>query len=556
LDFTPQPEPPGVSDMAEQGGPSFGQGELDFTPQPEPPGGIGKVSGVEPSPFLPKGVVMALGGTVIALGLAGGAWFLFGPPAAPPVNDPPPNASLCGNGLMDPGEECEPSGNDPSFVCDEGYTCTNSCQCAQRASIELCGNSVVEAGEQCDPPGSEEGCDEGMSCSEDCLCATFLKKPVCGDNVIDQGEQCDGNTCGNNMSCSTDCTCSDCPTDADSPPCVGPQTVGLSCTMSNGAYGICSGSSAAVGWWKPGCDCLPPCPQDSECAGMWDGYPCEKDGVPGDCLGCKCVDSCTTLAFYCEEHPDDCPTEGTCLTDADCAPGGICTEGCSCMPGTCPANSDGCQSNADCPSGLTCDIANCTCFTFCGDGVVGSGEDCDGSDLSLCLAGQVCENCQCVTYVQADTCGNGIVEPPGEQCDGLDSNSLCGPEHTCVDCQCVILQAEPAPQPVPEAPLEEIPGADGSLCGDGICQEGESGVWCGDCPSEEGDGGGDDGGGGDDDDDDDGGRKGDDDDDDGGGRTAPVCGNGKVESGESCDDGGNNGKCGFCNLSCSAVQIC
>jgi hypothetical protein len=39
---------------------------------------------------------------------------------------------------------------------------------------------------------------------------------------------------------------------------------------------------------------------------------------------------------------------------------------------------------------------------FCGDGKVDEGEQCDGDDLSMCLSGQVCENCQCITYVEAE----------------------------------------------------------------------------------------------------------------------------------------------------------
>lgn len=39
---------------------------------------------------------------------------------------------------------------------------------------------------------------------------------------------------------------------------------------------------------------------------------------------------------------------------------------------------------------------------FCGDGEVNGDEQCDGDDLTMCLSSQVCENCKCITHIEAE----------------------------------------------------------------------------------------------------------------------------------------------------------
>ncbi len=96
-----------------------------------------------------------------------------------------------------------------------------------------------------------------------------------------------------------------------------------------------------------------------------------------------------------------------------------------------------------CLSGQVCQ--NCQCITEmewprCGDGDVDEGEQCDGDDLTMCLSGQVCENCKCITYL--DLCGNGVVDD-GEQCDG-DDLSMCLSGQVCENCKCIThIEAEP-----------------------------------------------------------------------------------------------------------------
>ena len=73
--------------------------------------------------------------------------------------------AACGNGRLDPGEQCDPP---------DGIGCSSSCQ-----RIPGCGDGVLEAGESCDPP-------DGLTCSTTCQ-----PIPACGNGFIDPGEQCD-----------------------------------------------------------------------------------------------------------------------------------------------------------------------------------------------------------------------------------------------------------------------------------------------------------------------------------------------------------------------------
>lgn len=84
------------------------------------------------------------------------------------------DVSLCGNGLVDPGEMCD-LGLDNS---DVGY-CKNNCTRA------VCGDGVLWIGvEQCDDPGGNDGMYGG--CAADCKFS-----PFCGDGELHPSESCD-----------------------------------------------------------------------------------------------------------------------------------------------------------------------------------------------------------------------------------------------------------------------------------------------------------------------------------------------------------------------------
>jgi hypothetical protein len=124
----------------------------------------------------------------------------------------------CGNGVIDPGETCDPG--------IPGSQCPSDC-------ISVCGNAVVEPpAEDCDPPNTPtcdatchsrpiecndgflspgEACDPsanpqfppntppGVKCAPNCV----LQTVECGDGVLDPGEECD--PAGASATCSNGC---------------------------------------------------------------------------------------------------------------------------------------------------------------------------------------------------------------------------------------------------------------------------------------------------------------------------------------------------------------
>jgi len=61
---------------------------------------------------------------------------------------PPPPAPVCGNGIVEDGEDC-----------DGGDGCTEYCKMEDPVGNPVCGNGIVEDGEDCDG---------GDGCTEDC----------------------------------------------------------------------------------------------------------------------------------------------------------------------------------------------------------------------------------------------------------------------------------------------------------------------------------------------------------------------------------------------------
>jgi hypothetical protein len=94
------------------------------------------------------------------------------------------DCTYCGDGVVDPGEECDP-GADPECMLD----CTIA---------PFCGDGVVDPGEFCDPPGSipDPSFPDNL-CREDCT--------YCGDGVVNDGEECDFNDPAAPPFCTTDC---------------------------------------------------------------------------------------------------------------------------------------------------------------------------------------------------------------------------------------------------------------------------------------------------------------------------------------------------------------
>jgi cysteine-rich repeat protein len=92
----------------------------------------------------------------------------------------------CGNGKIDPGEQCD----DGNWV--DGDGCESNC------TLPACGNGIRDVGEQCDD-GNSVG---GDGCESNCTL------PACGNGIRDVGEQCDDGNSANGDGCSAACTAS------------------------------------------------------------------------------------------------------------------------------------------------------------------------------------------------------------------------------------------------------------------------------------------------------------------------------------------------------------
>ena len=99
-------------------------------------------------------------------------------------------APLCGNWLMEAGEQCD-DGNT-----DEHDECTPACR------LPVCGDGFI---------GPDEECDDGDTLADETCTADCQLPSVCGDGVIEPGEECDdGSANGPSSSCTAACTLAAC----------------------------------------------------------------------------------------------------------------------------------------------------------------------------------------------------------------------------------------------------------------------------------------------------------------------------------------------------------
>jgi fibro-slime domain-containing protein len=230
------------------------------------------------------------------------------------------NPMLCGNGVLDPNEQCDEGQFKSSPGCtqlcqiEQGWSCPTPGQACVRT--EVCGNGLLE------PP---EGCDDGNTkngdgCSSTCTVETGYRCPVpgkpcipiCGDGVIEGSETCDDGNTMNGDGCSSTCQRepgATCPGTVQAP-------MAGKCTLATCGNGVVEAGES--------CDCgTDPTTFPSGCTG--------PNGLfNGDGTGCS----------------KTCTKEPTCRTSSGtCSAGGTATTG--------------------------------ACSTVCGNGNVEAGEECD-----------------------------------------------------------------------------------------------------------------------------------------------------------------------------------
>ena len=394
--------------------------------------------------------------------------------------------TLCGNGLIDPGEDCD----DGNVIDGDG--------CAHDCKNEGCGNGILDPGEICDDGNAFNGAcsdnNKGCNASSDCTagatcvhdrCSHDCKSDqTCGNGLVDLGEICDdGNkingTCDNGTPClvEMDCAVGKCNLDKCSADCKSNQTcgngvvdVGEACDpgLQSSCEIDCSGSLACGnGHLDPGEQCD-------------DGNTTAGDGCGPTCQAEFCGNDVIDPGEECDTQP----VNGV-ICAADCHlercgngrldPGEQCDDGNTTV-------GDGC--NATCQREV------------CGNNVVDFGEECDGAPKN---------GFNCSAACKLEKCGNGILDP-GEQCDDGNTNA---------NDDCVSNSSNPLDCKV-------------AICGDGVtdttgtrveeCDDGANNGTPGDpCSST---------------------------------CHLTHCGNGIIEQDEECDDGANNALTNRCSPSC------
>jgi fibro-slime domain-containing protein len=324
--------------------------------------------------------------------------------------------SLCGNGKLDEGEQCDDGNSqpgdgcsgtcklEPNFSCPTpGARCVTTIVCGDGhiAGLEACDDGNVKDGDGCSSACSVESgfsCTTGMNGSSACAVDQSV---VCGDSKVGFGEQCDDGNTVDGDGCSATCQ-------VESGYVCG--NVGSACTsLEYCGDGIVN---------TPGEECD-------------DGNLSPTDGCDGTCH--------TQPNFTCP------PAGGACHSTVVCGDGKItgnetCDDGVG--PDGHPGSGDGCSAlcrvepGFDCTGGTgtpqagpctpvpegRCGDARLAANEFCDDGNSVDGDGC--SSTCTIEAGYDCPNGPGSLCVQVGRCGDGLVNVAGEQCD--DGNTTGG----------------------------------------------------------------------------------------------------------------------------------
>jgi len=375
----------------------------------------------------------------------------------------------CGDGNVDPGEDCDPGTPVDDDCCtagcmfvgvDEncGDNTNNECTGADRCDgAGTCDRNHVEAGLEC-------GDDTGGTCTDPDTCDGAGN---CAPNDAEAGLKCGQiGVCYEHNTCDGAGACVDGDLLAPGAPCG--DTADTECTNPDTCndIGICQDNDADAGaaCGSTGVECV----EDDACdgagtclvSGLADaGTACgdpESTGCtdPDTCDGAgTCEPNHANVDKLCGPPPPQgsCFEIGMCDGDGTCQEGEFSEEGSTCgdktdtdckgpdtcdATGTCEPNhaDDGAPCTTDpCGDAATCDAGQCTCSAGgeCGDGDVDPGEDCDPGAAG---SGECCTQ-SCTFVGEGAACG----DPTVTECSGADScdgAGTCDRNHFLTDRSC------------------------------------------------------------------------------------------------------------------------
>ncbi len=371
--------------------------------------------------------------------------------------DKPP-ATTCGDGIVDPGEQCD--GIPAAVTCREldfyenagEVGCRPDCTFDTSACGARCGDGAIDAshGEECDGTNLDNrtcmdfGAAAGtLACSADCRFDFSGCLNVCGNALREEGEECDDGNIRPNDGCAPDCqteegfTCTSTSPTVCTPICGDGRVVGDEpCDGSDFGNASC----ANLGYYEGTLSCTQNCQLDvSGCLGRCgDGIlQAGFEECDGSQLGGA---TCTSRGFYtgqlrcgadcrfdvsgCASFCGDGIIDAAYLEICD----GLALNGATCLQHGYYGGQMACASNC-----RSLDFSDCQAVGRCGDGTIQTlfGEECDGTNLdgATCASfgfhgsGLSCSNCHFdLSTCQANgACGDGIIQTLfGEECDGTN----------------------------------------------------------------------------------------------------------------------------------------
>ena len=376
------------------------------------------------------------------------------------VDEPLVAASVCGDGAIGVGEQCDPagssvSGTDAALCTSYGNyvgKCSATCQIEQKQCVNLCGDGIVQSpAEKCDDGSKYNG--QYNHCGLNCQYDNALGS--CGNGTIEKNEVCDiGSAQGrvfllarynNGVYLNQGIRCVNTALgyetvefDPATKTFIAPK---LSFTPTPGELSICK-STSVIGMCEKyqtlSCESIVNCPSGSECVKPVVGTKYSKAEVN------SCNWNCKSLGSYCGDKVVNAADGEQCDGNTR---GNQCTNYCTneCKWLKTPVNNvPVCDKDPDVVLGPK---------SGCGDGTVEpeNGEECDlGLDVPNCdptktsckVGGQngiACvpaygqtNSCQYCTasckkgYVSGGFCGDGKLDGP-EVCDKLSFSQVCDP---------------------------------------------------------------------------------------------------------------------------------